>query len=85
MADFAELVERARGLVVAGERRVLGIVGQPGAGKSNVADRLPDELGFDVVVVPMDGFHLAQVELKRLDRAERMGPPTPLTGRVLSR
>jgi hypothetical protein len=33
----------------------------------------------------MDGFHLAQVELKRLDRAERMGPPTPLTGRVLSR
>ena len=26
-------------------------------------------------LVPMDGFHLAQVELRRLDRAARKGAP----------
>lgn len=67
-----ELVESARALVVPGERCILGLTGAPGAGKSTVAEQLVEALGPDVaVLVPMDGFHLANevlIELGRLDR-----------------
>ncbi|MEV0845597.1 nucleoside/nucleotide kinase family protein [Streptomyces sp. NPDC049954] len=69
------LVDRARRLVVPGRRRVLGIAGAPGAGKSTLAQRLVAGLGADAVLVPMDGFHLAQAELERLGRAGRKGAP----------
>ena len=36
-ATLSELVARARGLAVPGDRHILGIVGAPGAGKSTVA------------------------------------------------
>ena len=35
------------------------------------------KLGARAVVVPMDGFHLANVELARLDRAHRKGAEDP--------
>lgn len=70
-----ELVERARGLVRSGERRILGIAGGPGAGKSTLGAALLDGLGEDAVLVGMDGFHLAQDELVRLGRADRKGAP----------
>ncbi|MER6253877.1 nucleoside/nucleotide kinase family protein [Streptomyces sp. NPDC001584] len=71
-----EPVARARALATPGERRVLGIAGPPGAGKSTLAARLADALGPQrAVVVPMDGFHLAQAELDRLGRADRKGAP----------
>jgi pantothenate kinase len=54
---------------------LLGICGAPGAGKSTLAERLVAELGDESVYVGMDGFHLAQVELTRLNRAERKGAP----------
>ncbi|WKD30958.1 nucleoside/nucleotide kinase family protein [Streptomyces xanthophaeus] len=67
---------RARALATLGGRRVLGIAGPPGAGKSTLAARLADALGPErAVVVPMDGFHLAQAELDRLGRADRKGAP----------
>ncbi|PWK71226.1 pantothenate kinase [Streptomyces sp. CG 926] len=67
---------RARALAASGGRRVLGIAGPPGAGKSTLAARLADALGPErAVVVPMDGFHLAQAELDRLGRADRKGAP----------
>ncbi|MCB2413055.1 nucleoside/nucleotide kinase family protein [Demequina sp. TTPB684] len=72
------LVERAAALAGRGSRRVLGIAGPPGAGKSTLADALAAGLaarGHRVVVVPMDGFHLAQAELERLGRADRKGAP----------
>lgn len=69
------LVERARLLAVPGRRRVLGIAGPPGAGKSTLAGRLVERLGGRAVLVPMDGFHLAQAELVRLGRAGRKGAP----------
>jgi pantothenate kinase len=72
---LAECVARARRLMVAGERRLLGITGGPGAGKSTLAGRLAEALDADAVVVPMDGFHLAQMELRRLGREERKGAP----------
>ncbi|MFD0024068.1 nucleoside/nucleotide kinase family protein [Streptomyces sp. NPDC058382] len=69
------LTARAHRLALAGHRRILGIAGPPGAGKSTLAERLVDTLGPLAVLVPMDGFHLAQSELERLGRAERKGAP----------
>ncbi|MET9885679.1 nucleoside/nucleotide kinase family protein [Streptomyces sp. NPDC006430] len=74
--EFIELEERARALAASGVRRLLGIAGPPGAGKSTLAARLAQALGPHLaVVVPMDGFHLAQAELVRLGRADRKGAP----------
>ncbi|WP_346768338.1 nucleoside/nucleotide kinase family protein [Streptomyces sp. R301] len=75
MRDFEGLVGRARELAGEGRRRVLGIAGPPGAGKSTLAGRLVERLGGLAVLVPMDGFHLAGAELVRLGRAERKGAP----------
>ena len=71
----AELVERAAGLCAGRDRAVLGIVGPPGAGKSTVAQALVEALAERAVLVPMDGFHLADTELRRLGRADRKGAP----------
>ncbi|WP_374118546.1 nucleoside/nucleotide kinase family protein [Streptomyces sp. 8L] len=77
---FDGLVARAHGLVTPGGRRLLGIAGAPGAGKSTLARRLVDRLeerhgAGTAALVAMDGFHLAQAELERLGRAERKGAP----------
>lgn len=58
-----------------GPRRLLGIVGAPGSGKSTLAAALAQALGARAQAVPMDGFHLAQVELQRLGLAHRKGAP----------
>ncbi|MBO0516792.1 nucleoside/nucleotide kinase family protein [Streptomyces beijiangensis] len=68
-----DLLERAQALAGAGRRRILGIAGAPGAGKSTLAEGLVEALGGLAVLVPMDGFHLAQAELERLGRAGRKG------------
>lgn len=70
-----DLVSRAAGLISGGTRRLLGVCGPPGAGKSTLACALARALGDRAVVVPMDGFHLAQAELHRLDREDRKGAP----------
>jgi pantothenate kinase len=69
------LIERARTLIVAGERRLLGITGAPAAGKSTLAGSLTAALAPDAVLVPMDGFHLAATQLRRLGRLDRKGAP----------
>src|SRR6478735_8986997 len=72
----AELFARARELIARGGRRILGIAGPPGGGKSTVARAVVAELGPATArLVPMDGFHLAQPELVRLGRRDRMGAP----------
>jgi pantothenate kinase len=66
----AELVPRGSG------RRLIGLVGAPGAGKSTVAAEMLAVLaasGVRAVTVPMDGFHLADVTLRRLGRLDRKG------------
>jgi pantothenate kinase len=73
VADVDALVERARALAGAGGRRLLGITGSPGAGKSTIAAQVVDALGEAAVLVPMDGFHLANAELERLGRRNRKG------------
>ncbi|WEH38970.1 nucleoside triphosphate hydrolase [Streptomyces sp. AM 2-1-1] len=73
--DLAPLAARARALIVPGRRRILGITGPPGAGKSTLAAALVEALDGAAVLVPMDGFHLAGAELERLGRAQRKGAP----------
>lgn len=67
------------GELLAGRPRVMvGLAGAPGTGKSTVAAALVDRLrarGISTALVPMDGFHLDQVELERLGRARRKGAP----------
>lgn len=71
------LAERARTLIQPGERRLLGITGAPGAGKSTLAVALCAALGPVAARVPMDGFHLANQVLRDLGLADRKGsPPT---------
>ena len=84
MLSFDDLVARARGLVTPGRRALLGIVGSPGSGKSTLAELLlaalradpPPDAGADWVAhVPMDGYHLADVELERLGLRQAKGAP----------
>ena len=65
--------DRINALKNGGGRKILGIVGPPGCGKSTLAAALLELLGDDAVAVPMDGYHLANVELARLGRAGRKG------------
>lgn len=63
-----------RALVGAGERRILGIAGPPGAGKSTLACELVEAVGHGTsALVPMDAFHLADSELERLGLSGRKG------------
>lgn len=78
-ADRAILVERAIGLARRG-RAILGITGPPGAGKSTLAEQLVAAVNargtaVRAVCVPMDGFHLADVQLERLGLRDRKGAP----------
>jgi pantothenate kinase len=82
---FDTLVDRARALATGGRRAVLGIAGSPAAGKTTLAEELLAALGPTpppglaagdwVAHVPMDGFHLADVELTRLGLRDRKGAP----------
>jgi pantothenate kinase len=75
----AELA-RLDALLADGRRKLLGLVGAPGSGKSTVAQALLDALPGRAQVVPMDGFHLANAELGRLGRAGRKGAPDTFDG-----
>jgi pantothenate kinase len=81
---LADLVERAEALIPTTGRAIVGIAGLPGAGKTTLAealttaltDRLRAGFGGDAVAhVPMDGFHLADVQLEHLGLREVKGSP----------
>ncbi|HET8616846.1 MAG TPA: nucleoside/nucleotide kinase family protein [Actinomycetales bacterium] len=72
--SFETLVDRARALSSSG-RRLLGITGPPGAGKSLLASRLVEALRPHAALVAMDGFHLDDVVLAGLGRGDRKGAP----------
>ena len=79
--DPQTLIARARELARRGERAILGIVGPPGGGKSTLAAASSRRSARDAVLVPMDGFHLAQKELVRLGIRDRMGAPDTFDAR----
>lgn len=70
-----DFVDRVGSLVSARQRVLLGLAGAPGSGKSTLADALLQAFPEIAIVVPMDGFHLANVELQRLGLAGRKGAP----------
>jgi pantothenate kinase len=73
---LAHLVARAAELAAGPGRAVLGVTGSPGAGKSTLVEVLLRELPAESVAhVPMDGFHLADVALRRLGRLQAKGAP----------
>jgi pantothenate kinase len=74
-SSIAAAIEALRAGLAPGRRTMLGLAGAPGAGKSTVAQALCAALPGRAVVVPMDGFHLANSELVRLGRAGRKGAP----------
>lgn len=76
-ADVRMAVDR---LLAAPGRVLLGIVGPPGAGKSTLAAAVVQHVGAAAARVPMDGFHLADVELDRLGRRDRKGAADTFDG-----
>jgi pantothenate kinase len=75
-ATVQSLADRLRVLSAAAPRTIVGLCGPPGAGKSTLAGQLAEAIGPQAaVVVPMDGFHLANQVLADLGLAERKGAP----------
>ncbi|MBO0873894.1 MAG: nucleoside/nucleotide kinase family protein [Pseudonocardia sp.] len=73
----AAWLDRASRLAARG-RALLGIAGQPGAGKSTLAEALRRDLvgrGVRTALVGMDGFHIAHRALRRLGLVEVKGAP----------
>ena len=82
VSTFAELLDRARKRAPGGARRIIGVVGTPGAGKTTLVEAVIKALAISddrpdgwIAHVPMDGFHLADVELERRGRLDRKGAP----------
>ena len=60
-------------LLAGASRLMVGVAGPPGAGKSTLAVALAS--ARNGAMVPMDGFHLANSELRRLGLSDRKGAP----------
>lgn len=74
-ASLDQLVERAEALAGEQDRRVLGLLGAPGSGKSTVATLMVERMGASVAIVEMDAFHFSDELLVQLGRRNRKGAP----------
>ena len=75
ISTLAEAKSRVKQLISdTNQRVILGIVGKPGAGKSTLSEELLEYFGSaNSVIVPMDGFHLSNLQLDKLNRRNRKG------------
>lgn len=79
MANVISTIEEATSRITqllnqSTSRVVLGIVGKPGSGKSTLSKNLIESFGTaNTVIVPMDGFHLSNLQLDNLNRRSRKG------------
>jgi pantothenate kinase len=72
LGDVARLIKEAS---AEKPRIIVGIVGPPAVGKTTIAAKLVQLLGPSSIAIGMDGFHLPQATLVKLERRERMGAP----------
>ena len=72
-----QALNRAKDLAnSASGRIIIGIIGKPGAGKSTLSNHLMKNLPKESTsLVPMDGYHLSNLQLKKLGRSDRKGAP----------
>ncbi len=74
--DAQALVASIRGAHQPGLRRMVGVIGAPGAGKTHLARYLQHAVpGAVVGIVPMDGFHLANEVLEATGTRQHKGRP----------
>jgi pantothenate kinase len=70
------LLARAAELAAAPSRKILGITGPPGVGKSTLAELVVAELGAHrAALAPMDGFHIGDALLVEAGKRSRKGAP----------
>ncbi len=74
LPTLAAIVEGMLAARSASAPLLVGLAGEPGAGKSTAAAQLAALLPGSRVL-PMDGFHFPQAQLVSLGRRERMGAP----------
>ncbi|MEM1288955.1 MAG: nucleoside/nucleotide kinase family protein [Pseudomonadota bacterium] len=79
ISTIADLVQLCLDGLAADERRLIGICGPPGSGKSTLSETLRTSLetlrpGI-AEVVPMDGFHLDNAVLDEIGARDRKGAP----------
>ena len=74
LTSLQEVVTHAKSLMT-GERKIVGLIGKPGAGKSTLSAQLIEHLGAQAAILNMDGYHLSNLSLRELGRADRKGAP----------
>jgi len=72
--DVQKLVSLIEKIPLWDGRRIIAIMGAPASGKSTLAKLLCANIP-NACVLPMDGFHLSNEELERVDLLSRKGAP----------